>query len=61
MKILYKYIILGLMLIFVNSINASIILNWSATTGETKTIYAISGSYTIDWGDGNQSQESSHT
>ncbi|MCB9018585.1 MAG: hypothetical protein WCU80_09185 [Paludibacteraceae bacterium] len=60
MNNLKSYILMAITLLSMQA-QSAVQLKWSASANETKKIYSITGSYTIDWGDGNSSSTTSHT
>ncbi len=55
------YSILAALFLGASSSFAAIQLKWNATANQTKYIYSITGSYSIDWGDGTTDSNLSHT
>ncbi len=55
------YLIFAALLLGASSSFAAIQLKWNATANQTKYIYSITGTYSIDWGDGTTDSNLSHT
>ncbi len=55
------YSILAALLLGASSSFAAIQLKWNATANQTKYIYSITGSYSVNWGDGTTDSNLSHT
>lgn len=55
------YSTLAALLLCASSSFAAIQLKWNATANQTKYIYSISGSYSVNWGDGTTDSNLSHT